>query len=82
MKSLDDEDKASLWQDLRKFYDDHYSSDRITLVIQTRTPDNCEKLTQWVTKSFSVIPNKKLGRQDFSKIGFGDDTSMVGELPF
>ena len=41
LKSLHDEDKKGLWQDLRKFYDDHYSSDRMTLVIQTRTPDNC-----------------------------------------
>ena len=39
-------------------------------------------MIQWVKKTFSIIPNKKLGRQDFSKVGFGDNTSLIGTLPF
>lgn len=42
LKSLDDPDKKALRQDLKKFYDEHYSSDRMIIVIQTKTPDNCQ----------------------------------------
>ena len=36
------EDDQALWNDLRKFYDDNYSADRMKLVISCSTEDNCE----------------------------------------
>ena len=81
-KSIYHDDDDELWKDLRKFYDDYYSADRIKLVIQCRTPDNMVQLRGWVEEYFSIIPNKNLGKQDFSKIGFGDNTSAIGKLPF
>ena len=35
------EDDDELWNDLRKFYDDHYSADRMKLVISCSTEDDC-----------------------------------------
>ena len=33
-------------------------------------------------KYFNLIPNKNLGKQDYSKIGKGDKKSAIGKLPF
>ena len=33
LKSLSDEDDDALWNDVKRFYDDHYSADRIKLVV-------------------------------------------------
>lgn len=32
--------------------------------------------------SFSIVPNKNRGKQDFSKIGKGDTEAAIGKLPF
>ena len=61
-------DSGELWNDLKAFHERHYSADRMRLVIQVKTADNLCELRQWVEASFSAIPNKNLGLQDFSKI--------------
>lgn len=77
----------SLWNDLKAFYDSTYSADRLKVVIQVKTEDDLAELTQWVTESFGVIKNKKLGAQDFSKISkraLSEDQKqkIASKLPF
>ena len=60
--------EETLLDDLAKFYKEQYSADRISLVIQTKTSDNLKELRKWVEESFGTIPNKNLGKQDFSQI--------------
>ena len=67
LKSLKGSNPDSLMDDVKKFYDTYYSAERIRLVVQVKTQDNLEELTQWVTESFSIIENKGLGLQDFSQ---------------
>ena len=60
--------EETLLDDLAKFYKEQYSADRLKLVIQTKTNDNLKELRKWVETSFGTIPNKNLGKQDYSKI--------------
>ena len=50
------------------FYDEHYSADRIKLVVQVKSEDNMKEVKQWVKESFSAIPNKNIGRQNFATV--------------
>ena len=43
-KSLLREDKTELWNDLKKFFEEHYSADRMKLVIEVKTKDKLEKV--------------------------------------
>ena len=42
------------------------------------------EVKQWVEESFSTIPNKNLGKQDFSKMAMDGNTQSpaVGTLPY
>ena len=66
LKSLENGQKETLWEDLRLFYEREYSADRLKVVIQVKTEDDLAELRQWVTESFSIIENKGLGLQNFS----------------
>ena len=66
LKSLENEHKETLWEDLRLFYEREYSADRLKVVIQVKTEDDLAELRTWVTESFSIIENKCLGLQNFS----------------
>ena len=81
---MEGKNKATLWDDLKVFYDEFYSADRIKLVVQVKTEDNMKEVKKWVTESFNLIPNKNLGRQDFSKIANDGSTTSpsVGSLPY
>ena len=57
-----DTDYESLHQDLKKFYEEQYSSDRMYLVIQTKTSDNFKSIRSSVEEYFSRIKNKKHGK--------------------
>ena len=57
-----DTDYESLHEDLKKFYEEYYSSDRMYLVIQTKTSDNFKSIRSSVEEYFSRIKNKKLGK--------------------
>ena len=48
LESLKTDDDDKLWNDLKEFHKEHYSSDRIAMVIACNTPDNCENLSKWV----------------------------------
>ena len=60
-KSIKGQDEETLWDDLRSFYENNYSADRITVVIQVKTNDDMQEVRKWVTKSFGSIENKNLG---------------------
>ena len=50
-----------------------------------KTEDNLAELRQWVTESFSVIEDKNLGFQNFSKqpkVDVPPEAQVVGTLPF
>ena len=61
LKSLMGENKETLWDDLKAFYESTYSADRLKVVIQVKTEDDMAELRQWVTESYSVIENKNYG---------------------
>ena len=48
LKSLKTHKPTELLKDLRKFFDDMYSSDRMKLVIQVKTEDGMRELKQKV----------------------------------
>lgn len=69
--TISKEDEAewdSLWQDVKAFYNEYYSADRIFVVVQAIIPPShsLKDIEQWVTDSFSHIKNKNYGLQDFS----------------
>ena len=78
LQSLKGQNAENLLSDLKEFYDATYSADRTKLVIQVKSSDNLQEVRSWVEESFSIIPNKKLGLQDFSK----NVTDYTGKLPF
>lgn len=51
----------NLLAELKEFYQNYYSADRMRLAIQVKTDDNLVELRNQVTKIFSVVPTKKLG---------------------
>ena len=67
LQSLKGENPDTLWDDLKKFYDEHYSADRMKVCIQVKSHDNLQELRGWVEETLSIIPNKNLGVQDFSQ---------------
>ena len=66
LNAIGDYDK--LREDVSNFYKTHYSADRMKLVVQVKTKDRMAAVKKWVKESFSRIPNKNLGKQNFSKI--------------
>ena len=75
------EQKDTLWDDLKDFYESQYSADRLKVVIQVKTEDDMAELRTWVTESFGVIENKSFGFQDFSRIpkqGLAPESQVVG----
>lgn len=84
LKSLHGANPDTLWDDLKNFYDTYYSAERIRLVVQVKTEDNLEELTKWIQESFSVIPNKSLGLQDFSQYTNSGkrESACTGKGPF
>jgi secreted Zn-dependent insulinase-like peptidase len=63
MESLAGKDKETLCDDVKKYHAEHYSSDRLNLVIQTKFPEgsNIDTLKTWINNSFGTIPNKNYG---------------------
>ena len=59
--SLRGEDEATLWDDLKAFYEEHYSAERVALVVQVKTRDHCKELSEWIKESFKVVPNRQKG---------------------
>ena len=43
-KSIKGQDEETMWNDLRAFYENNYSADRITLVIQVKTDDDMQEV--------------------------------------
>ena len=60
LNAIGDNDK--LCEDVRNFYDNQYSADRMKLVLQVKTKDNMAEVRKWVTEYFSRIKNKNLGK--------------------
>lgn len=57
----------SLWQDLAQFFNQSYSAERMTLVIQATTDDNMKQVKEWCIKYFGLIQSKpNLTRQFFN----------------
>ena len=46
IKSLTEKNPDTLIDDVRKFFNEHYSSDRMKLVIQVKTDDNMKELKE------------------------------------
>ena len=67
-KSLKGKNKERLLSDLRSFFDNQYSADRMKLVIQVKTNDDISEVKEWVKSSMRIIENKSLGLQDYSKM--------------
>lgn len=61
LKSLKGHKPESLLKDLREFFNEQYSADRMKLVIQMKTEDKMKELKSKVIEIFSQIPNKRLG---------------------
>ena len=61
LESLKRENEETLWDDLKGFYDQHYSAERISLVVQVKTKDNCKELRSWIEESFGILENKNNG---------------------
>lgn len=61
LKSLKTHKPKELLKDLRKFFDEMYSADRMKLVIQVKTEDGMRELKQKVVEMFSGVKNKRLG---------------------
>ena len=79
LKSLKTHKPKDLLKDLRKFFDEMYSADRMKLVIQVKTEDRMVELKKKVVEIFSVIKNKKLGIQNF---GINSKTKKIIPLPY
>lgn len=58
LKTLKDRPEKSLRDALLTFYDDHYSANRMKLVILGKEP--LSRLKKWATDKFSNIPNKNI----------------------
>ena len=85
LKSLYGENKETLWDDLKAFYEGTYSADRLKITIQVKTEDDLAELRQWVTESFSIIEDKDFGFQNFSKqpkVDVAPEAQVIGTLPF
>ena len=84
LKSLvGDGDYDKLWDDLKKFYNEQYSADRMRLAVQVKTKDGLAEVRSWVEEYFGAIGNKGLGLQDFSKMSrAGPNSPLCGALPF
>jgi nardilysin len=54
--------------EIRAFYDRFYSANLMKLVVCGE--DSLDVLEQWVTASYSSIPNKDIPRPDFASVGF------------
>ncbi|CDW88765.1 a-pheromone processing metallopeptidase ste23 [Stylonychia lemnae] len=78
IKSLTEKSPDTLIDDVRKFFNDHYSSDRMKLVIQVKTDDCMNELREKVQEIFSQIDNKNLGLQNFH---YKSDGAIV-QLPY
>ena len=54
------------------------------LVVSVQSHDNLNELKGWIEESFSIIENKYLGLQDYSKIdAYGrKESQAVGTLPY
>ena len=76
--------EAQLLPDLKKFYETNYAPDRIAIVVQVKTDDNCATLRKWVEGTFGMIQKPKFGIQDFAKVQRDGQLSgeAVGQLPY
>ncbi|MBY4677967.1 insulinase family protein [Marinobacterium arenosum] len=71
LQSLADHGDDRVRDDLIKFYDQYYSANLMTLVVQGRQP--VEELKEMVEKRFSAVPNKQAERyQDASPLFTAD----------
>ena len=54
------------------------------LVVQVRTEDKLKAVKKWVTDAFSIIPNKKLGPQNYRNLDRNGkrSTPICGTLPY
>ena len=55
LKSLKTHKPGELLKDLRKFFDEQYSADRMKLVIQVKTEDGMRELKSKVEEIFSIV---------------------------
>mmetsp|Transcript_36952 Transcript_36952/g.35661 ORF Transcript_36952/g.35661 Transcript_36952/m.35661 type:complete len:96 (+) Transcript_36952:28-315(+) len=60
-----DKGYEKLWQDLKKFFEQTYSSERMKVVVQMKSEDNLVSLRKQVQELFSLIPNKGLGSPNY-----------------
>ena len=79
IESLHGENKETLNDDLRNFYESQYSSDRCSLVIQVKTKDDCKELRGWIEETFGTVENKNYGLQDF---GLSSKDASNGPMPY
>ena len=68
LKSLKGDNEETLWDDLKTFYENQYSADRLKVVIQVKTDDDLAELRQWVTESFGIIEDKNYGNIELISI--------------
>ena len=58
LDTLSDRPDSKIRDELLRFYDNHYSADRVTLVLAGNYP--LEQLQQWATSHFNAVPNREL----------------------
>ena len=83
-------DNTILLEELKKWFKEYYSADRMKLAIMVKSKDNLQNLRKWVETSFSIIENreKNIGQhmQDFSKIDGcakeKPESACAGTLPY
>ena len=66
-QSLTEAGEDDLCADVKSFFDQHYSPDRMVLVIQAKLPegDDLKTLETLVAETLGPIPSKNLGPQCF-----------------
>ena len=64
----DQQELTKLWGDVKQFYEQYYSSDRVFVVIQAMLPQGQElqDLENLVRETFTIVPNRKYGIQNFA----------------
>lgn len=71
LKTLADEEGATVRDDLIKFYRNHYSSNRMALVISGR--ESTDQLAEWARQYFSSVPNRNLQVAEYPMPLFAQD---------
>lgn len=62
IKSLKGHKPEELLKDLRAFFEEQYSADRMKLVVQMKTEDDMEEVKRSVVEIYNQIPNRGYGK--------------------